>query len=139
MFNKILLAYDGSEGSKNALEKTIELVLKFNSELYILSVGRIPEYAEVISETEEAKEQAYKYYDKILVEASKKLEEKGIKANTLIRYGKPGKVIVDVAEELKVDLIVLGTRKHSPLARRILGATADKVVDTANCSVLVIR
>ncbi len=99
----------------------------------------MPEYAEVISETEEAKEQAYKYYDKILLEASKKLEEKGIKANTLIRYGKPGKVIVDVAEELKVDLIVLGTRKHSPLARRLLGATADKVVDTANCSVLVIR
>ncbi len=87
MFNKILLAYDGSEGSKNALEKTIELVLKFNSELHILSVGRIPEYAEVISETEEAKEQAYKYYDKILAEASKKLEEKDIKANTLIRYG----------------------------------------------------
>ncbi len=115
MFNKILLAYYGSEGSKNALEKTIELVLKFNSKLYVLSVGRIPEYAEVISETEEAKEQAYKYYDKILLEASKKLEEKGIKANTLIKYGKPGKVIVDVAEELKVDLIILGTRKHSKI------------------------
>jgi len=79
------------------------------------------------------------YYDKILAEASKKLEEKGIKANTSIRYGKPGKIIVDVAEELKLDLIILGTRKHSPLARRLLGATADKVVDTANCSVLVIR
>jgi nucleotide-binding universal stress UspA family protein len=51
MFNIVLLAYDGSEGSKNALKKTIELVLKFNSKLYILSVGRIPEYAEVISET----------------------------------------------------------------------------------------
>jgi len=139
MFNKILLAYDGSEGSKNAFEKTIELVSKFNSELFILSVGRIPEYAEVISEVEEAKEQAYNYFYKILLEASKKLEEKGIKANTIIRYGKPGKVIVDVAEELKVDLIVLGIRKHSPLARRLLGATADKVVDTANCSVLVIR
>ncbi len=36
MFNKLLLAYGGSEGSKNALEKTIELVLKFNSELYVL-------------------------------------------------------------------------------------------------------
>jgi nucleotide-binding universal stress UspA family protein len=75
MFNKVLLAYDGSGGSKNALDKTIELVLKFNSELYILSVG--------------------------------------IKANTLIRYGKPCKVIVDVAEELKVDLII--SRKHSKI------------------------
>jgi hypothetical protein len=36
MFNKILLDYDGSEGSKDTLKKTIELVLKFNSELYIL-------------------------------------------------------------------------------------------------------
>jgi nucleotide-binding universal stress UspA family protein len=139
MFKKILLAYDGSEGAKLALKKALYLASHCEAELFILSVGRIPEYAETVSETEEAKEQANRYYAKILQSALEMAQEEGVQARTLIRYGKPGDVIVDVANEIGADLIVLGTRKHSPLVRRLLGATADKVVDNANCSVLVVR
>jgi nucleotide-binding universal stress UspA family protein len=139
MFRKILLAYDGSEGAKLALKKALYLASHCEAELFILYVGRIPEYAETVSETEEAREQANRYYAKILQSALEMAQEEGIQARTLIRYGKPGDVIVDVANEIGADLIVLGTRKHSPLVRRLLGATADKVVDNANCSVLVVR
>ena len=139
MFRKILLAYDGSEGAKLALKKALYLASYCEAELFILSVGRIPEYAETVSETEEAKEQASRYYAKILQSALEMAQEEGVQARTLVRYGKPGDVIVDVANEIGADLIVLGTRKHSPLVRRLLGATADKVVDNANCSVLVVR
>ena len=139
MFKKILLAYDGSEGSRLALERAVYLTAQFRSELFILSVGRIPEYAETVSETEEAKEQANKYYEKILQSALEIVQERGIQAKTLIRYGKPAEEIVNTANEIGADLIVLGTKKHSPLVRRLLGATADKVVDNAHCSVLVVR
>lgn len=46
MFNKILLAYDGSDGARLALEKVVEIAKVANAELHLLAVGRIPEYAE---------------------------------------------------------------------------------------------
>jgi nucleotide-binding universal stress UspA family protein len=139
MFKKILLAYDGSEGAKLALEKVAELVKTVPAELHLVAVGRIPEYAETVSEVEEAKEQAKNFYSKIMNEAAETLNRQGLSAEVRVDFGKPGDVILRVAEELRADLIVLGTNPHSALRRRVLGATVDKVVDRAHCSVLVVR
>jgi nucleotide-binding universal stress UspA family protein len=139
MFKKILLAYDGSEGAKLALEKVAEMAKAAAADLQLLAVGRIPEYAETVSEVEEAKEQAKGFYAKIMDEAAASLKRQGLSADVRIDFGKPGDVILRVAEELSADLVVLGTNPHSALRRRVLGATVDKVVDHAHCSVLVIR
>ena len=139
MFEKLLLAYDGSEGSKLAFDKAAAIAKLTNAELHILAVGRIPEYAETVSEVDEAKEQASCFYSKIMDEAIRNLGQRGLTATSHIDFGKPGDVILRTAEDLKVDLVVLGTNLHSALRRRFLGATVDKVVDHAHCSVLVIR
>jgi nucleotide-binding universal stress UspA family protein len=139
MFNKILLAYDGSEGSKVALEKAADIAKIATAELHILAVGRIPEYAETVSEVEEAKEQASSFYSKAIGEAARALNQRGLTAISRIEFGKPGDVILRIAEDLKVDLIILGNNPHSVLRRRFLGATVDKVVDRAHCSVLVMK
>jgi nucleotide-binding universal stress UspA family protein len=139
MFKKILLAYDGSEGAKLALKKVAEMAKTAAAELHLLAVGRIPEYAETVSEVEEAREQAKGFYAKIMDEAATSLKRQGLSADVRIDFGKPGDVILRVAEELGADLVVLGTNPHSALRRRVLGATVDKVVDHAHCSVLVIR
>lgn len=137
MFRRILIAYDGSEGARLALNKAAEI--GEGAEVLILAVGRIPEYAETVSEVEEAREQATSFYSKFVHDAERTLAEKGIKASSRIEFGKPGDVILRVAEELGADLIALGTKPHSALRRRVLGATVDKVVDHAHCSVLVVR
>ena len=139
MFTKILVAYDGSEGAKLALEKVAELAKFASAELHLLAVGRIPEYAETVSETEEAREHAGSYYSKIMEDAADQLKQRGLSANVHIDFGKPGDVILRTAEDLQADLVILGTNPHSPLRRRVLGATVDKVVDHAHCSVLVIK
>lgn len=139
MFRKILVAFDGSEGAKFALAKAAELVKATRAEFHVLSVGRIPEYAETVSEVEEAREQANRFYSKVAQEALKDLDQKGISTQFHQDYGKPGDVILRFAETLGADLIILGTKPHSALARRVLGATVDKVVDHAHCSVLVVR
>jgi len=139
MFKKILLAYDGSDGYKLALDKAAELANAAQAEFHILAVGRIPEYAETVSEVEEAKEQASSFYSKVTDEATRILNQRGLTATSHIEFGKPGDVILRIAEDLKVDLVILGTEPHSALRRRFLGATVDKVVDHAHCSVLVIK
>jgi len=139
MFKKVLLAYDGSDGAKLALERVAEFAKVTKTELHMLAVGRIPEYAETMSEVEEAREQAKNFYSKIMEDAVESLRQRGLEAKVHIDFGKPGDVILRIAEDLIVDLIVLGTKPHSALRRRFLGATVDKVVDHALCSVLVVR
>jgi len=72
-------------------------------------------------------------------EAIRNLGQRGLEATSHIEFGKPGDVILRIAEDLKADLVVLGTNVHSALRRRFLGATVDKVVDHAHCSVLIIK
>jgi nucleotide-binding universal stress UspA family protein len=139
MFDKILLAYDGSDGAKLALEKVVAFAKLANPELHLLAVGRIPEYAETVSETEEAREQARSYYSKIMEDAADHLKQRGLSATIHIDFGKPADTILRIAEDVGVDLLVLGTHPHSAARRRFLGATVDKVIDHAHCSVLVVR
>jgi nucleotide-binding universal stress UspA family protein len=139
MFKKILVAYDGSDGAKLALAKAVEIAKASQTEMHLLAVGRIPEYAETVSEVAEEKDQAQRYYTKILDDASTRLKQQGLSAATRLEFGKPADVILRIAEELAAELIVMGTNPHSPITRRFLGATVDKVIDHAHCSVLVVR
>jgi nucleotide-binding universal stress UspA family protein len=139
MFKKILIGYDGYEGSLLALEKGLHLAEELKAEVIVLSVASIPEYAETVSEVEEAKEQAKKYYADVLSDVERLVKGKDLKVQTLIRFGKPAEVILHTAEELGIDLIILGPSKYSYLRRRILGSTAEKVVERAHCSVLIMK
>ncbi|MCC6026357.1 MAG: universal stress protein [Caldimicrobium sp.] len=139
MFKKILIGYDGYEGSLLALEKGLHLAEELKAEVIVLSVASIPEYAETVSEVEEAKEQARKYYTDVLSDVERLVKGKDLKVQTLLRFGKPAEVILHTAEEMGIDLIILGPSKYSYLRRRILGSTADKVVERAHCSVLIMK
>ena len=138
MFGRILLAFDGSEGARLALARVGEMAVPA-SEVHVLAVGRIPEYAETVSEVEEAKEQAARHYRGALEEAVQALAAAGLKPVARLEHGKVGDTVVRIAEEVAADLIVVGTNPHTALKRRVLGASADKVVDHAHCSVLVVR
>jgi len=139
MFKKILIGYDGYEGSLLALEKGLHLAEELKAEVIVLSVASIPEYAETVSEVEEAKDQAKKYYADVLSDVERLVKGRDLKVQTLIRFGKPAEVILHTAEEMGIDLIILGPSKYSYLRRRILGSTADKVVERAHCSVLIMK
>ncbi len=58
--------------------------------------------------------------------------------NVVIRVGKVSAEILSVAEQLSVDLIILGRRGHSALGEVIFGGVTDRIVRKASCAVLVI-
>lgn len=67
VFQKILIAYDGSNGSKRALDMAIELTKVSQAELWALAVEEhLPRYPATISETEAEKEVANQYYHQCL-------------------------------------------------------------------------
>ncbi len=139
MFKRILVAFDGSEGSYKALDVAIELAKIHSSELHAVTVARIPEFAELRNGYEEEKQKAAKYYSRFLDDAIKITKERGVKIQTHLEFGKPSEEIVRKAEEINSDLIVLGVETRHPFKRRFLGGTGDKVVDYAACSVLVVK
>lgn len=59
--------------------------------------------------------------------------------DTLARSGHPVKVILATAEDLGIDLIVIGAQGHSAIGRLLIGSVSDSVATQAKCSVLIIR
>ncbi len=140
MYKNILVAYDGSEGAKKALDRAIHLAKELSSQVLALWVrGSLPHYPETIDEVEEEREAATTFVNKItkeLVQFSKRYD---IEIHGDTKSGHPAKTIVDYAKEQNVDLIVLGHRGHSGLWGGFLGHTTDKVSENAHCSVLIVR
>jgi len=139
MFQKFVLGFDGSDGARLALAKTAELAAKLGAEVHVVAVGRLPEYAETRDEVDDAKERAEQYYKERVKEAASALAGKAVRVEMRVEFGKPSDVLIRVAKAIGADLIVLGTNPHSVLHRRVVGATADKVVDRAECTVMVVR
>jgi nucleotide-binding universal stress UspA family protein len=132
----IVLAYDGSEAAKRALERTAELAngaaVTVVSAVHVMPpAGR----AGVTVDQDEVEERRGE-----LAEASSFLESKGIKSQTVELHAMDiGKAVVDQAKEGGADLIVVGTGQKNVAQRLILGSVSTKVVHEANCDVLVVR
>jgi hypothetical protein len=132
---KILLATDGSEFSASAEREAINLSGLLGSHLYIMSVVHgFPEDDALNLQhlIEQEEEKAYRYMDAI------KSKAVGIKCENILRNGEvPYQEIVDTASEQQVELIIMGRRGKKNMLRFLIGASTTKVIDNANCSVLV--
>jgi nucleotide-binding universal stress UspA family protein len=140
MYKKILVGYDGSEGSKLALSHAIYLAKELDTTLTGLWVrGSLPHYPETVDEVEEEKAAVDSFFQKLTKELLSSSDQYGIEIHCDSRSGHPAKTILTYAEDGKFDLIVLGNRGHSGLWGKFLGHTADKVSENAHCSVLIVR
>lgn len=140
MFKKILIAFDGSEGSKIALTQAAEMAKQCGALLRAIWVkSKLPHYPETVSEISEEQAAA----DAFLEGLKKDLSEFSLKYELEIELysvtGNPSKTIVSYAKENNFDLIVLGYKGHSSLWGSSLGHTADRVSEHAHCSVLIVR
>ncbi|MEM4405744.1 MAG: universal stress protein [Candidatus Methanomethylicaceae archaeon] len=137
---KILVPVDGSEYMERAVRMACMLAKLLEAEITILHVVAIPQPTgmEALPEASKRLEEVGK---KILEEAKVMAEDLGIspKMEMDISVGNPGTRIVKIAEELKVDLIVIGARGRSRLREILMGSVANTVVNNAPCPVLVVR
>lgn len=139
MFERIVLGFDGSDGARMALARAAELASRCGSEVHVVGVGRLPEYAETRDEVDEAREHAEQFYKERVKEAAAVLAGRGVRVQMHVEIGKPSDAIIALATKVNADLIVVGANPHSVLRRRVIGATADKIVDRAHCTVMVVR
>jgi nucleotide-binding universal stress UspA family protein len=158
MYEKILVGYDGTYHSKKALDIAIEMAESFNSELYILTV--IPELIIPVFPDEgygvgypnipvrgvkkditDYSDKAEEVYGKILNLAFEDLVEKHpeLKVIPKLSEGNPPTVIIELADAIDVDLIVMGCRGMGTVKCMILGSTSRRVVESCERPILIVK
>jgi len=140
VYKKILVAFDGSQGSWQALRAGIGLAREQDAEICALSVvEHLPHYAATVGEVEEAKAERDAYFHRLQGQAAEAAEAHGVKISLQILPGHAAQAIVEYARRGSFDLIVMGHSGHSGIWGTFLGTTTDKVSRHAHCAVLIVR
>ncbi|RDI75121.1 Universal stress protein UspA and related nucleotide-binding protein [Gaiella occulta] len=138
-FERILVAVDGSESSNRALAKALELASLTGAELHALAVeGPLPAYAATVGEVDEVKREKDAFFRRLASGVRARADAAGVPIAVDIRPGHAAELIVRVAAERGADLIVLGRRGHF-LRDHLLGSTADRVTESADCPVMIVK
>ncbi|TNF25113.1 MAG: universal stress protein [Deltaproteobacteria bacterium] len=149
MFHRILIPTDYSDTSRRALEVGLRLAKLFEATVVCLhapeelthgqfSASHIAGVSDVIDEDEEKLRQYARDRLTQLVTSG----TPGIRLADIafrVASGTPSEVIVQTAEELACDLIVIGTHGRSGITDKLLGSTADRVARRATCSVMTVK
>ena len=153
MYKKILVAFDGSEASKHALDHAVSIADMIQAEVHIISVvprvmmpvfpdegfGAAPVTA--AQDMSDYQERMRAVYGKSLEEAELDIKNHYPDLSVEIRLmeGRPSATIVDEAENNDIDLIVIGSRGLGGLTGWILGSTSRNIVENCTKPVLVVK
>jgi nucleotide-binding universal stress UspA family protein len=134
---RITLAIDGSDASSEALEFVLT---RFQPDRSTGEGGRVPIHVSVIHVMPSIKYPKLKEAGRRFVEPSvRKLIKAGFTAEPVCQIGKPAAEIMKVASKHRANLIVMGAQGLGAIYRVLLGSVSTRVVQHANCSVLVVR
>ena len=138
-FERILAAIDGSEASDHAFATALELASLAGAALTALAVeGPLPAYAATIGEVDEVKREKDAFFERLLDDTRARADAAGVELDVQLRPGHAAELIVRIARETGADLIVLGHRGHF-LRDHLLGSTADRVAEHADCPVMIVK
>lgn len=139
LFKKILIPTDGSEYTKAAVRKGLEMAKAMGAEvtaLYVVdqtSFINFPMDSTIVSVYTLLEKEGEEAMDFVKKEA----ERIGVKLTTRIEEGSPSRKIVDLSADH--DLVVMGTLGRTGFSKLLLGSVAERVVRFAKCPVLVVR
>jgi len=164
MYKRVLVTLDGSGFSEAVLPEAARLLAGSEAQVHLLMVAEEPaatsryeekepltvgvpapggvvriEPAPVVETKAQATRRITDELREFLIAEGAPLEKAGVAVHTAVRFGDPAEEIIRLAEELKIDLIVMATHGHTGLARLVFGGVASHVVASGVCPVLLVR
>ena len=146
MIKKILVAIDGSEASKHAVDFAIDLAEQTSAEIQLLTVvppvllPSLGFYKVKSKAIRECADELETIFWEILAKSLDKVQKRRpkLKVSTKLEMGEPHKKIIQTAKLGNFDLIVMGSRG---LGSRFtaLGSVSSRVIDEASCPVAITR
>ncbi|WP_335873003.1 universal stress protein [Bacillus sp. 2205SS5-2] len=139
MFQKILLASDGSKHALRAAEKAAHLAHLDQDATVTIAfvVDGSKSKSDVLSQ--ESRELIEYKRKESLHETERYFEEQNVPFEVKILKGEPGPTLIKVANEQEYDLVILGSRGLNTLQEMVLGSVSHKVAKRANCPVMIIK
>ncbi|HWH21003.1 MAG TPA: universal stress protein [Solirubrobacterales bacterium] len=145
MFTRIVVGTDGSDTAEEAVRQAIDLAKLTGATLSVVSAfqpvskrriqgeqeGAPPDIANQIGPREDV--------NLILDAAAAKARAAGVEVKTHPVQADPAEAILNVAEEIKADLIVVGNKGMTGARRYLLGSVPNNVSHHAPCSVIIVR
>lgn len=132
----IILGYDGSEGSRKAVDMAAELARTYHASIVVVSAfHQMPRITQATADDFEDIHEARTLADDLV----KELGLMGISAETDVLEGPPADALLNAAEAHQADLIAVGSRGFGQFKGLLLGSTSDRVLHYATIPVLVVR
>ncbi|ALC82161.1 universal stress protein [Bacillus gobiensis] len=138
MYQRILLAVDGSEHSSRATDHAIALSLVTGAEIELIYVL---DYSKAKSEVLHSGNslQLKNERQQRLKKAEEKLQKNDVSYQITMKHGEPGPTIVEHANRNNVDIVIIGSRGLNSLQEMVLGSVSHKVAKRASCPVLIVK
>lgn len=155
MYKKVLLTLDGSELSATAIPHAAQIASGSGAEVVLLRV--VDSIGHIIAQTtpagfegiggavsaelaQEAVAGQRAAAERDLTEVAQQLNAQGVsKVSIEVAEGVPGDAVVEAAQRLGCDLVIMATHGRSGFGRAVLGSVADHVVRHVHSAVLLVR
>ncbi|MBI4903059.1 MAG: universal stress protein, partial [Acidobacteria bacterium] len=137
MFERILVANDGSDGALRAFDAAVRLAAAGSGRLHMISVEQdLPRYAEMILEVAEKKEEDDTYFGQLAAQAKRRAALGNVTVECTVLAGHDVKRIVEFARENHFDLLVIGFTGHSKIYEHLWGSTSQNLARLGCLTVL---
>ena len=133
---RILVGFDGSEGSENALNKAMMLINE-HGEIILIAVIPFPSESNLMDSSthDMMKQKAENLIDSVIRDIG--IHDYSVRG--IVKEGDIAGTIIDMANELNCEMIILGGKGTSELGNYPIGSVANKVVQYAHKPVMVVR
>lgn len=140
MYQSIVLAFDGSIEGRRALREGANLAVHCAARTHLVAVVEPPSGFALVEGIYpvEVLEQSQNEVRGIIEEGVGILRDLGLHAEGRLGIGDPAEQISRISRDVKADLVVVGHRRCSPLARWWRGSVGRSLLDVLDCSLLVV-
>ncbi|KZE73380.1 universal stress protein [Paenibacillus elgii] len=140
-FQKVLVAFDGSELSVKALQKAVAITQEDSAELIVIHVYQSPvlAYGSAFVTVPANLDQDYEEFARSVLKEAEEVTAGVSGVKHVLQQGQPAVTILEYAEENGVDLIIMGSRGLSGIREFVLGSVSHNVVQHSKVPVLVIK
>ena len=130
MFQRILLAWDGSEVAVRAFDVAIDIARRYDIELVAVSIAYSPAHAETAADREETIDAAHRYLTNTFEEVVDRAHRAGVDVeHEIIDGDTPARALLDYAHQHGFDLIVCGHHHSGRAGRLLLKGVAPELIE----------
>lgn len=135
MYSRILLPTDGSAHARAAVDSALSLAEKYDADIHVVHVINTRKYdTSIESQIAPLRKKGRRYLEQM----EEDMAGADVLVTTSLEMGRPGRVLLEYADEHGIDLVVMGTRGRGGLPRRLLGSVTNHLVAHADIPVHVV-